>query len=249
MAKEQVVYILCDDKKPISKTIPSRHTHRSSLLWFDKKAGTTRALRFANNQRSIYQDEQDGNAVMTPIEFEDGMLVNDPEFDALRIEFLNAHPFNEANGGKVFKLRDLEVDAQEIIDLLDEEKKATDISSAMSVPELEDFAYAKWGKKSINWKTAALTRDVRLFARNNPTEFLSMVDSPDTDSISLIEKALAEKIIQFKKGKTELHWSTEDNMRFITRLPKGTDTMKALNTFFATDEGVKVYIELEELVS
>ena len=249
MAREQVIYILCDDKRPISKTIPSRHTHRSSLLWFDKKSGKTRALRFANNQRSIYQDEQDGNAVMTPIEFEDGMLVNDPQFDALRIEFLNAHPFNEANGGKVFKLRDPEQEAQEVIDLLDAEYEATEISRKMGLEDLENVAYIIWGARARNLKSNELKRDVLIYARNNPEKFLELIDSSDNDLEALITKAVAERVIQFRKDNTELFWITDDNKKMMTRLPKGTDTMKALNTYFATEEGAKTYIELEELVS
>lgn len=246
---EQVIYILSGDKKPLSLIIPSRHTRRSQLLWFDEKAKETRALRFASNQKSIFQDEQDGNAIMTAIEFEDGMLINDPRFDATRIKFLEHHPMNEANGGKVFRLRDSEQEAQEIIDLLDAEYKATEISRGMDVDQLQDIAFVIWGKRSQNLKSKELQRDVLIYARNNPEKFLEMIDSPESDLTALITKALAEKVIQFRKDKTELFWTTEDNKKMMTRLPKGVDTMKALDTYFATDEGVESFIELEKLVS
>ena len=106
-----------------------------------------------------------------------------------------------------------------------------------------------WGKRSRNLKSKELQRDVLIYARNNPEKFLEMIDSPESDLTALITKALAEKVIQFRKDKTELFWITDDNKKMMTRLPKGVDTMKALDTYFATNEGVESFIELEKLVS
>ena len=59
---------------PLTYMLASRHTNRSPLLWFDEEKGVNRPLRYARNQKSPFEDEQDGNAVLEPVMFEDGML-------------------------------------------------------------------------------------------------------------------------------------------------------------------------------
>ena len=60
---------------PLTYMLASRHTNRSPLLWFDEEKGVNRPLRYARNQKSpLFEDEQDGNAVLEPVMFEDGLL-------------------------------------------------------------------------------------------------------------------------------------------------------------------------------
>ena len=68
-------YKLTRDKAPLSYTIPTRNTKRSSLLFFDEKTGQNRSMRYAKNQKSIFEDEQDGNILLEPIIFEDGKKI------------------------------------------------------------------------------------------------------------------------------------------------------------------------------
>ena len=56
------LYYLTSNKTPLTYTIPSRHSERVPLLWFDEEKNEQRALRYAPNQKSIFLDEQDDNA-------------------------------------------------------------------------------------------------------------------------------------------------------------------------------------------
>ena len=67
-------YRLKREAAPLSYMLPTRNTRRSPLLHFDTNTGQNRALRYARNQKSPYEDEQDGNVILEPIVFEDGML-------------------------------------------------------------------------------------------------------------------------------------------------------------------------------
>ena len=49
------VYRLTKEKAPLSYTIPSRHTKRKSLLYFDESTGVNKAIRYAKNQKSIFE--------------------------------------------------------------------------------------------------------------------------------------------------------------------------------------------------
>ena len=61
------VYKLKRDISPLSLTIPSRNTKRFPLLHFDGQYN--RPLRYAVNQKSPFEDEQDDNAILEPVIF------------------------------------------------------------------------------------------------------------------------------------------------------------------------------------
>ena len=67
-------YRLTRDAAPLTFMLPVRNSRRSPLLWFDETKGTNRALRYGANQKSPFEDEQDGNVIIEPIVFEDGFL-------------------------------------------------------------------------------------------------------------------------------------------------------------------------------
>ena len=67
-------YYLLNNQSPITHTIPSKHTRRYPLVWFDKEKGYERELRYATNQKSIFVDEQKGQVTLKHIVFTDGFL-------------------------------------------------------------------------------------------------------------------------------------------------------------------------------
>ena len=68
------VYVLKSQTTPLSYMLISRNTKRKPLLYFDEEQGSNRALRYARNQKSPFEDEQDDNAILEPIVFLDGFL-------------------------------------------------------------------------------------------------------------------------------------------------------------------------------
>ena len=98
------VYKLTRNSVPLSFMLPTRNSRRYPLLWFDEEAGANRVLRYARNQRSPFEDEQDGNAVMEPIIFEDGFLRVSRTNPVLQ-EFLYYHPLNGKNPTQPFQIR------------------------------------------------------------------------------------------------------------------------------------------------
>ena len=65
-------YKLTRNAAPLPFMLPTRHNRRNPLLHFDEETRTNRPLRYARNQNSPFEDEQDGNAIVEPIIFEDG---------------------------------------------------------------------------------------------------------------------------------------------------------------------------------
>ena len=54
-------YRLKSEKAPLSFMIPTKSSRSYSLLYFDEEKNENRPLRYARNQKSPFEDEQDGN--------------------------------------------------------------------------------------------------------------------------------------------------------------------------------------------
>ena len=86
-------YVLTGGKEPLTFTIPSKHSRRHPLLWFDAKSQTQRELRYATNQSSPFKDEQKGEVTLGHITFRDGVLtVPGPNVQLQKLLSLY-HPF------------------------------------------------------------------------------------------------------------------------------------------------------------
>ena len=85
------VYRLTRNNAPLSYIIPTRSTKSKQLLYFDEEKGINRPLRYARNQKSPFEDEQDGNAILEPVVFVDGFL-QVPRTNPVLQKFLDLHP-------------------------------------------------------------------------------------------------------------------------------------------------------------
>ena len=99
------IYKLTRESAPLSLILASRHTQRFPLLWFDETTGTNKALRYARNQNSPFQDEQDDNAILEPIIFENGFLTVKKENQVLQ-KFLEYHPGRDRIYVEVYKAKE-----------------------------------------------------------------------------------------------------------------------------------------------
>ena len=125
------VYKLTRDAAPLSFMLPTRNTKRFPLLYFDEELGINKPLRYSRNQKTPFEDEQDGSAIIEPIIFEDGFL-SVPRNNPVLQEFLHYHPMN----GIRFVEVDEEKDAQEELDSINQELDALAEARALSIEQL-----------------------------------------------------------------------------------------------------------------
>jgi hypothetical protein len=161
------VFVLTKDKAPLSYALPSRNTKRFSLLHFD---GTTnRALRYARNQKSVFEDEQDDKAILEPIIFEDGALIVSSTNPVLG-KFLDLHPLN----GDVFRELNQEKEANDDIEMLNIELDAQVMARSMSIETMESVGRLIYGPSVDKMTSSELKRDIMLYARNYPKQFIEI---------------------------------------------------------------------------
>lgn len=233
-------YKLMRQKAPLSYTIPSRNTKRSSLLYFDETTGINRPLRYARNQKSIFEDEQDGNVILEPIIFENGFLVVQKENQILQ-KFLAHHPLN----GKDFIEVDKEKDASVDVDRLDLALEAQVLAKDLDIEMLETVARVVIGLRVNNLTSAELKRDVRLFASQHPEEFIESLNDPLLKLQNKCSKFFSEGLLVLK-NKKDVYYNIKGNKSKLLTVPYGEDPLFILASFLQSDEGLEVLRILED---
>jgi len=235
------VYVLKKKSTPLTYMLASRNTHRAALLHFD---GTSqRALRYARNQKSPFEDEQDGNAILEPIIFVDGALSvagNNPVLQ----QFLDIHPAN----GSIFEEVNTEKDATSDVDRLSSELDAQIAARDLSIELLEAVARVLLGSKIEKMSTAELKRDILVYSRNHPRQFLEMLNDPMLQLQNTCAKFFEYDILRLKNKGRDIYYNLPSNKKKLLTVPFGEETVYILASYLQTDEGIEVLRLLENHV-
>lgn len=230
------IYYLKDGSEPISFVLQSRSGKRAPLIWFDEEKQVNRALRYARNQKSPFEDEQDEHAIVEPIVFENGELRVDKTNVVLQ-RFLEMHPAF----GKVFLEFNSEREAKKDLEMFDQEVEALIAAKEMSIEQCEDFLRGVVGGKVDNMTSQEIRRDVRVYARSNPYEFLTLTGDPSVRMKSNIIKFFETKMIQTRNQERDIYWNLPDNKKKLATLPEDVSKEDFLFEYFTSEENHPVY--------
>lgn len=233
-------YRLLRDAAPLSFMLPVRNSRRSPLLWFDEDKGTNRALRYGANQKSPFEDEQDGNVIVEPIIFEDGFLQVSRTNQVLQ-KFLHYHPLN----GKRFEEINNERDANEEVKHLTSEVDALVEARNLNVEQLETIGRVVLGQDTTRMTTAELRRDMLIYAKNDPSGFLRVISDPQVKLQSTVQMFFDENILGFRNNKKDVYFNLPGNKKRMMTIPFGEDPMHVVTSYLQSDDGLEVLEFLE----
>ena len=233
-------YKLKSNATPISFTLPSRNTTRFPLMHFDEEQNMNRALRYARNQKSPFEDEQDGNFLLEPIIFDDGFL-SVPRTNPVLQQFLHYHPLN----GHSFVEVDKTVDAAQEVEDLNFEVDALIEARQLTIEQLEVVSRVMFQKDVTNVSTAELRRDVLIYAKKEPRSFLEILNDPLLKLQSNVQLFFAHNLLQFRNGQREVWFNTKSNKKKMMSIPFGEDPFETVALFLKSDDGIEVLKFLE----
>jgi hypothetical protein len=234
------LYKLKGKAAPLSYTLPSRNTKRYPLLWFDEENNVNRPLRYAINQKTPFEDEQDGNAIVEPIIFENGFL-RVPKNNPVLQQFLHYHPLN----GLSFTEVDYEKDATQEVEILSAEVDALIEARQLSLEQLETVCRVLFGKDPARYTSAELKRDVLIYAKRDPRGFLNILSDPMLKLQSNVHVFFESKLLTFRNGRKEVWFNTNTNKKKMLSVPYGEDPYFSVANFFKSDEGIDALKMLE----
>ena len=235
------IYVLKSRSTPLSFMLSSRNTKRYPLMHFDEKKGINRPLRYARNQKSPFIDEQDENIILEPVVFEDGFL-SVPKTNPVLQQFLHYHP----GMGQVFEEVNTERDASQDVFNMDVELDAEIAAKQMDIAMCESIARVLMGSRVDQRSSAEIRRDVRMYARHNPVEFLEMLDDPMLKLQDLASKAFETGLLSLRNKKRDIYFALKDNKKKLLTVPFNEKPISALAAYFQTDDGIEIMEMLDK---
>ena len=236
------IYKLTRESAPLSLILASRHTQRFPLLWFDETTGTNKALRYARNQNSPFQDEQDDNAILEPIIFENGFLTVKKENQVLQ-KFLEYHP----GKGRVYVEVDKAKEASNTVKNLNMEVDALIQARQLKVDEVENIARVIFQKDISTVTTDELRRDILVFAKNQPQDFMLLLKDPALKLNAKIQLFFDKNLLQFRNNNKEVFFNTPSNKKKMLNIPYQEDPFYIIASHFQTDDGLEALKHLSGL--
>ena len=234
------LYKLRRDVAPLSYILPSRNSHRHPLMYFD---GTSnRALRYSPNQKTPFEGEQDKNVILEPIIFEDGFL-KVPKTNPVLQWFLEIHPDN----GKKFEVVDNEKDAETELEVMNYEVDALIAAKQLGLNDLERIGRVILGRDVTKMSTAELKRDVLVYARRNPKEFLNTLNDPMTNMSATVALMFDKGLLGYRAGK-DVHFNLPNNKKRMLTVPYGEDRDYIVASYLQSDEGLETFKLLEPML-
>ena len=234
------VYYLTKNKKPLTYTIPTRHSRKTPLLWFDEKTGTQKEIRYATNQNSPFVDEQKGEVTMGHIVFRDGDLRVPKEKQNLQKLLSLYHPLK----GKVYEEFSAVQVAVEELDILDLQLDAMNLARQIDVDQSEAILRVELGSKVDSMSSKELKRDTLIFARNNPRLFIQLVNDENVQLRNIAIKAAESGIINLSQDQRTFTWGSTG--RKLMNVPFDENPYSAFAAFLKTDEGVEIYKSIDK---
>ena len=232
-------YYLIGNKTPLTYTLPSKHSKRYPLVWFDSKQGYEREMRYATNMKSIFVDEQKGAATLKHIVFDSGHL-NVPKEKRNLQEFLEKHPHK----GVVFQEFDPIVEAEDQFEDLQYEIQAMNMAYEMDIEQAEAILRVEFGSSVTSLSSKELRRDLLLFAKKNPELFINLANDENVVLRNFAIRAVEERIIDLSQDQRSFTWKS--NGRKLMNIPFDENPYSAMAAWFKTDEGMEVYKSIEK---
>ena len=229
------VYLLKNGKSPLTYTIKSR-----DIFFFDEEKGYERELKYTTNQKTPFVDEFKGDGRLAHIVFEDGVLSVPKQKQTLQKLLSLYHP----DLNRVYTEFDAEVEAQDELEVIEYEVDALIAARQMDVDQAEAIMRVELGSSVAQMTSKELKRDLLVFARRNPQEFLELANDENVAIRNVGIKAVEANVIKLSDDQRTFKWAS--NGRKLMTVPFDENPYSALAAWFKTDEGVEVYQTIEK---
>jgi hypothetical protein len=167
-----------------------------------------------------------------------------PKNNPVLQEFLHYHPMN----GLHFEEINNEKDAQEDVEVLNLEVDALIEARQLTLEQIENVARVLFNVDPSKISTAELKRDILIFAKREPREFLQVIKDPSLQLQGTIQLFFDKNLLTFRKNKKEVWYNTSSNKTRMLTVPFNAEAMDTVTSFLQSDEGIDSLVMLEKLL-
>lgn len=223
------IYVMCDDSKPASTGIRTKHSKLSSLEYFNPETRTPHALRLTSNFPSFFMEKQkDAEVILKRLFLTNGMLLLPKErvFDQ---KFLAIHPDN----GIVWKELDKNAEAKKQIAHDDILFEAQSLARSISYATLEAVAMV-FCRDVYNesWETDILKAEVNARILKDPARFISLAKDPTIKFKRIASLSLRRGYIRYE----DYRFKDEKGVTFL-EVARNEDEYEAISKYLTSSNG------------
>ena len=228
-------YLTSGSNKPLTLKIPSRHSSRHALLYYDEKTNEQREIRYATNQNSPFVDDQKGQYILGRIIFRDGLLAVPKQQQNLQKLLSLYHPALN----KVYEEYNPVQQSVNELAYMEYEIEALLAAKQMDISNLEAILRVEYGSRVDTLTSSELKRDGLVFAKKNPILFLELASDDNVELRNVGIKATDLGILKLSSDQRTFTYG--ETGRKLMTVPFDEHPYSALAAFFKTDEGMEVY--------
>ncbi len=228
-------YVLSGRKTPLVYSLPSKHSQRKPLLYFDKELGYNRELRYATNQPSPFVDEQKGTSTLGRVVLRDGKLVVPKERVALQKLLSLYHPLKDI----VYYEFDPVGISENELDWIELELASLNLAKQLNISEAEAILRVEFGSKVSELSSSEIKRDLMIFAKRKPQLFIQLAEDDNVQLRNVGVKAVEQGLLKISQDQRTFSYGQTD--RKLMTVPFDEHPYSALAAYFKTDEGMEVY--------
>jgi len=114
----------------------------------------------------------------------------------------------------------------------------------LDIDMAEGIMRVELGSRVNKMSSKELKRDLLLFARNNPSLFLELLDDDNVQLRNFGIKATETGILKLSSDQRTFLWGSND--RKLLNVPFDEHPYSALAAWFKTDEGMEIYTNIEK---
>ena len=229
------LYKLKGRKKPLSRSIRA-----AGIFYFDEEKGYERELKYCQNQKTSFVDEMKGDQRLEHIIFRNGTLFVERSKTTLQKLLSLYHPHKDS----IFYEYKAEESAVQEVETLELQADAILAARDMSIEMAEAVMRVELGSKVSKMSSSELKRDLLIFAQQNPSLLLELVNDDNVQLRNFGIKAVEFKIIKLSKDQRNFLWGSND--RVVMTVPFDEHPYTALAHWFKTDEGMDIYQQIEK---
>ena len=233
-------YILKGSFTPLTLTLPSRHSARFPLLWFDEETGEQKELRYATNQNSPLVEEQKGESTLGHVMFRNGTLFVPKQKQNLQKLLSIYHP---ALNGKYYEFSKVEKANDDLV-YLEMEIEALNAAKSMDIDQAEAILRVEVGSEVSKMTSREIKRDLMMFAKRNPDLFIDLANDENVQLRNFAIKATEAAIIKLSADQRTFVWAS--NGKKLMTVPFDEHPYSAMAAFFKTDEGLEIFKSIEK---